>query len=90
MKPHSVSAFSAFDDDTSVSSSWKVTASRPSGGLPLWKCQSGLRAAAWPSCCGSRRELLIVVDIARDHVEIQPLRRLGSRYMNSDSDSGEA
>ena len=77
MKPHSVSAFSAFDDDTSVSSSWKVTGMSAFGGLPEWMCQTGLA-----SCClrvlprEAVEELLVVVDIARDDVEIQPLRRL--------------
>ena len=77
MKPHSVSAFSAFDDDTSVSNSWNVTGMSAFGGWPAWICQTGLA-----SCClrvlprKAVEELLVVVDIARDHVEIQPLRRL--------------
>ena len=77
MKPHSVAAFSAFDDDTSVSSSWNVTGMSAAGGWPAWMCQTGLA-----SCClrilprKAVEELLVVVDVARDHVEIQPLRRL--------------
>ena len=77
MKPHSVAAFSAFDDDTSVSSSWNVTGMSAVGGWPAWMCQTGLA-----SCClrilprKAFEELLVVVDVARDHVEIQPLGRL--------------
>jgi hypothetical protein len=76
MKPHSVSAFSAFDDDTSVSSIWNVTGMSGSGGLPAWMCQTGLPSRCLSSCAIAFEELLIVVDVARDHVEIQPLRRL--------------
>ena len=35
-------------------------------------------------------KLLIIVDRARDHVEMQRLAAFGSRYMNSDRLSGEA
>ena len=89
MKPHSVSAFSAFDDDTSVSSSGNVTGMSAFGGLPEWMCQTGLA-----SCCLrvlpliGLEELLVLVDGARDHVEIEPLRRLRLGYMNSDSAFG--
>ena len=77
MKPHRVAAFSAFDDDTSVSRSWKVTGMSAFGGWPAWTCQTG-----FCSCCLrvlpriALEKLLVVVDIARDHVEIQPLGRL--------------
>ena len=50
MKPHSVSAFSAFDDDTSVSSSWNVIGMSAFGGLPEWMCQTGLASRCLPSC----------------------------------------
>ena len=50
MKPHSVSAFSAFDDDTSVSSMENVTGISILGGWPEWMCQTGFDSrclASW-------------------------------------------
>ena len=48
MKPHSVSAFSAFDDDTSVSSILNEIGLSASGGLPEWMCQTGLDRRCLP------------------------------------------
>ena len=42
MNPHSVSAFSAFDDDTSVSSMVNEIGMSGFGGAPEWMCQTGL------------------------------------------------
>ena len=50
MKPHSVSAFSAFDDDTSVSSIENEIGMSAFGGLPEWMCQTGLPSRCLPSC----------------------------------------
>ncbi len=46
MKPHKVSAFSAFDDDTSVSSIENEIGISARGGLPEWMCQTG-----FDNCC---------------------------------------
>ena len=49
MKPHSVSAFSAFDDDTSVSSIENVIGMSGLGGAPEWMCQTGFDSRCLPS-----------------------------------------
>ena len=77
MKPHSVSAFSAFDDDTSVSSSWNVTGmsdARRMAGMDVPDRIGELLLGLLPRI--AVEELLVVVDVARDDVEVQPLRRL--------------
>ena len=77
MKPHSVSAFSAFDDDTSVSSIENEIGMSAFGGLPEWMCQTGLASRCLRVLpLIAVEELLILVDVARDHVEVEPLRRL--------------
>ena len=78
MKPHSVSAFSAFDAVTRLSSIANEIGISGFGGAPEWMCQTGLLnrwRVSWRSI--AFQELLILVDVARDHVEIEPLRRLG-------------
>ena len=77
MKPHSVSAFSAFDDATSFSSIENEIGMSALGGWPEWMCQTGLRQpllGVLPLV--GLEELLIFVDVPRDDVEMEPLRRL--------------
>ena len=91
MKPHSVSAFSAFDDDTSVSSIGNVigmSGSRRIAGMDVPDRIAELLLAVLPLV--AVEELLILVDVARDHVEIQPLRRLRLAIHEQRQDSGEA
>ena len=77
MKPHSVSAFSAFDAVTSDNSMAKVTGLSACGGAPPWMCQTGLASRCLRVLPRIGLEkLLIFVDVARDDVEIEPLRRL--------------
>ena len=77
MKPHSVSAFSAFDDETSVSRSWNVTGMSAFGGLPEWMCHTGLDEPLLAVLALiAFEELLIVIDGARDHIEVEALGRL--------------
>ena len=44
-----VLAFSAFEDDTSVSKSWNVIGMSGFGGLPEWMCQTGFDSRCLPS-----------------------------------------
>ena len=46
MKPHSVSAFSAFDDETSVSNIENEIGMSGLGGLPEWMCPDRISKAA--------------------------------------------
>ena len=50
MKPHSVSAFSAFEEATSVSSIWNEIGMSALGGAPEWMCQTGFDSRCLPSC----------------------------------------
>ena len=77
MKPHSVSAFSAFEAVTSERSMAKVIGLSALGGAPAWMCQTGFdsRSPGALALVGFE-ELLVLVDVARDDVEIEPLGRL--------------
>ena len=77
MKPHSVSAFSAFDDDTSVSSIVerdRHVRLRRLAGMDVPDRIDEPLLVVLPLIAVEK--LLILVDVARDHVEIEPLRRL--------------
>ena len=91
MKPHSVSAFSAFDDDTSVSSIENVTGMstlRRIAGMDMPDRIRQPLLAVLPLI--AVEELLIFVDSARDDVEIQPLGRLRLAIHEHDRLSGLA
>ncbi len=47
------------------------------GGAPAWMCQTGLVSCSRGDLAGvGFEECCVLVDVARDHVEIQPLRRV--------------
>ena len=61
------------------------------GGWPEWMCQTGFDERLGHVLPREGfEELVIFVDGARDHVEIEPLRRARLLNMKSDRLSGEA
>jgi hypothetical protein len=91
MKPHSTSFSGAFDDRDEVQQqARRRSAPPPAAALPEWMCQAGFIE---PGLLRRLRRILldegqVVVDRARDHVEVEPLGRFGFWYMNSDRLSG--
>ena len=70
MKPHSVSAFSALEADTRLSSSVNEIGTSGLGGVPAWMCHTGLvRRCLHILALIAFEELLVLVDMARDDVE---------------------
>ena len=77
MKPHSVSAFSAFEAETRLSSIVNeigTSGRRRIAGMDVPDRVHQPLLGVLPLI--GFEELLVLVDVARDHVEVEPLRRL--------------